>query len=178
MTWFRQGLVEAAGCQPLGTVRLGVAVRAGARRPAIATKADVRATLLAASAIGLADPASGATTGIYFAKLIGDMGLAERLGPHIKLFPDGTAAVTAVARGEVDVALGQISEIRPVVGADLVGPLPDVLQLRTIYAVGVATHAVRPEAARATIAFLRSPTVAPAFAAAGFDPPEDRPTQP
>ena len=174
----RQGLVAAEGRGALGTVRLGLAVKAGAPRPAIATEADIRAALLAAPAIGLADPASGATTGIFFAKRLGDMGLAERLRPVIRLFPDGTAAVEAVARGEVAVAMGQISEIRPVAGADLVGPLPDALQLRTVYAAGVTVHAARAEAARTAIAFLRSPEMAPAFAAAGFDPPEDGAARP
>ena len=167
----RQKLVEAGGRAPLGTVRLGLAVKAGAARPGIATEADVRATLLAAPTIGLADPAAGATTGIYFAKLLAKMGLAETLKPRIRLFPDGTAAMEALARGEVAVAMGQISEIRPVGGTDLVGPLPDALQLETVYAAGVATHAARPAAARAVIAFLRSARIAPAFLAAGFDPP-------
>ncbi len=166
----RQGLV-AAGPLPLGTVRLGLAVKTGTPRPAIATEADVEAALLAAPAIGLADPASGATTGIFFAGLLRKLGLADTLKPRIRLFPDGTAAVEALARGEVALAMGQISEIKPVAGADLVGPLPDALQLRTVYAAGVAAHAARPEAARAVMAFLRSPGVAPAFAAAGFDPP-------
>ena len=106
------------------------------------------------------------------------MGLTETLRTKIRLFPDGTAAVEAVARGEVSIALGQISEIRPVAGADLVGPLPDAVQLRTVYAAGVASHAARPDAARAVLAFLRSPSVAPAFAAAGFDPPSDGPPRP
>ena len=174
----RQGLVEAGGRRPLGTVRLGLAVRAGASRPAIATEADVKEALLGATLIGLADPASGATTGIFFAKLLGDMGLAERLRPRVRLFPDGTAAVEALARGEVTVAMGQISEIRSVAGAELVGPLPDALQLRTVYAAGVATHAARPEAARAVIAFLRSAQMAPVFSSAGFDPPESGAARP
>lgn len=174
----QQGLIEAEGRRALGLVRLGLAVRVGAPRPAIATEADIRAALLAAPVIGLADPASGATTGMFFARLLGDMGLAERLRPHIRLFPDGAAAVEALARGEVAVAMGQISEIRPVAGVDLVGPLPDALQLRTVYAAAVAAHAARPEAARRAIAFLRSPEMTPAFAAAGFDPPDDGAAQP
>ncbi len=166
-----RGLVAPEGREPLGTVRLGAAVRAGAPRPAIATEADVRAALLAAPSVGLADPASGATTGVFFAKLLRDMGLAEPLKGRLRLYPDGTAAMEALARGEVALAAGQISEIRPVAGAELVGPLPEALQLRTVYAAGVSTRAARPEAARAAIAFLRSARVAPAFLAAGFDPP-------
>ena len=166
----RQGLVEADGRASLGTVRLGLAVKAGTSRPAIATEADVRATLLAAPGIGLADPASGATTGIFLAKLLGRMGLADTLRPRIRLFSDGTAAMEALARGEVTLAMGQISEIRPVSGTDLVGPLPDTLQLETVYAAGVSTHAARPAAAHAVITFLRSAKMTSAFVAAGFEP--------
>ena len=65
--------------------------------------------------------------------------------------------------------MGQISEIRPVVGAVLVGPL----QFRTVCTAAVAVHAARPEAAHGTITYLRSPEMASAFATAGFDPPAD-----
>ena len=167
----QKGLVAAQGREPLGTVRLGIAVKAGAPRPAIATEADVRAALLSAPSIGLADPASGATTGVFFAKLLRDMGLADELKGRLHLYPDGTAAMEALARGEIALAAGQVSEIKPVDGTDLVGPLPDPLQLRTVYAAGVSTHAARPDAARTAIVFLRSARMAPAFVAAGFDPP-------
>lgn len=167
----QQGLVAQQGRTGLGVVRLGVAVRSGTTKPAIATEADIRATLLAAPSIGLADPASGATTGLYFAKLLKQMGLDETLKPRIRLFPDGTAAMEALARGEIAIAAGQISEIKPVAGTDLVGPLPDALQLLTTYSAGVVARSQKPDAARAMIAFLTSTRMAPAFAAAGFDPP-------
>ena len=166
-----QGVVAGEGRTNLGSVRLGVAVKSDAARPPIATEADIRATLLAAPSIGLADPASGATTGIYLAKLLHQMGLDESLKSHTKLFPDGTAAMQALALGDVAIAIGQISEIKPVVGVDLVGPLPEALQLRTVYAAGVVTASRDPDAARRMIAFLSSARMAPAFAAAGFDPP-------
>ncbi len=175
----RQGVVVPEGRASLGSVRLGVAVKSAAARPAIANEADIRAVLLAAPSIGLADPASGATTGIYLAKLLRRMGLDETLKSRIKLFPDGTAAMEALARGEVAIAIGQTSEIKPVAGVDLVGPLPDPLQLRTVYSAGVIKRSRDPDAARTMIAFLSSAKMAPAFAAAGFDPPADagKPTE-
>ncbi len=166
-----QGFLAPDGRADLGAVRLGLAVRSGAARPAVATEADIRSTLAAAASIGLADPASGATTGVFFAKLLKQMGLDETLRPKIRLFPDGTAAMEALARGDVALAAGQISEIKPVSGVDLVGPLPDALQLRTVYAAAVTRGATSPDAARATIAFLTSAKMAPALAVAGFDPP-------
>lgn len=167
----RRGLLLPDGRASLGIVRLGLAVRRGAAWPAIVTEADFRAALLAAPLIGLADPASGATTGIYLAKLLKRMGLEETLRPRTRLYPDGAAAMQALARDEVAVAAGQISEIKPVSGVDLVGLLPEVLQLRTIYAVSVARRSHDAAAARAMIGFLTSPQMTPAFVAAGFDPP-------
>ncbi len=169
----QQGLVTPEGRASLGVVRLGIAVRSGGAKPAIATEADIRTALTAAPSIGLADPASGATTGIYFAKLLKQMGLDETLKARIKLFSDGTAAMEALARGEVAIAAGQISEIKPVQGVDLVGPLPDTLQLRTTYAAGIVKLSHDADAARAMIGFLTSAKMAPAFAAAGFDPPAE-----
>ena len=167
----QHGMVAGDSRVNLGVMRLGIAVRGGDARPAIATEADIRAALLAAPSIGLADHASGATTGIYFARLLKQLHLDEILKPRIKLFADGTAAMEALARGEVAIAAGQISEIKPVSGVDLVGPLPDTLQLRTVYAAAIVTRSHAPQAARAMITFLTSPKMARVFAAAGFDPP-------
>jgi molybdate transport system substrate-binding protein len=169
----QRGLVVRDSMRALGTVRLGVAVPARAVHPAIATEAQVRATLLAAPSIGLADPATGATTGVYLAALLTRMGLADTLRPKIHLYPDGTEAMRALARGDVALAVGQISEIKPVPGVDLVGPLAAPLQLCTVYAAGEATHAASPQQAAALLALLVSPSLAPAFAAAGLDPPSD-----
>ncbi len=166
-----RGLVAPDGRADLGAVRLGVAVRHGAARPAIGTDADVRSTLAAAASLGLADPASGATTGVFFAKLLKQMGLAETLKSKIRLFPDGTAAMEALARGEIALAAGQISEIKSVGGVDLLGPLPDALQLRTVYAAAITKDAASPGAARAIIEFLTSAKMTPALATAGIDPP-------
>ena len=166
-----QGLLAPDGRADLGAVRLGLAVRSGAARPAVATEADIRSTLTAAASIGLADQASGATTGVFFAKLLKQMGLDETLRPRIRLFPDGTAAMEALARGAGARAAGQIRESKPVTGVDLVGPLPDALQLRTVYAAAVTRSATSPDAARAVITFLTSAKMAPALAAAGFDAP-------
>jgi molybdate transport system substrate-binding protein len=63
----------------------------------------------------------------------------------------------------------QISEIVPVKGVTLVGPLPKELQKLTVYSAGVAAKSPAAEQARAFIAFLARPTFRPAFAAAGLD---------
>jgi molybdate transport system substrate-binding protein len=166
-----RGFLAAGSRVDLGVTSLGVAVKSGAPRPVIDTAAALRQAFLDAPSIGLADPATGATTGVYFAKLLKDQNLAEAIAGRLTLFPDGARAMEALAAGKIALSAGQISEILPVAGVDLVGPLPDAVQLRTTYSAGVSTRAASPEAARALIRLLSGPDLAGAFKANGFDKP-------
>jgi molybdate transport system substrate-binding protein len=167
----KDNLVIAGSKSDLGLVRLGAAVRAGAPKPNIASAESFKEAVLAAASFAFADPKSGATSGIYLDKLMAQLGIADRVRPKLKLYPDGTNAMEAVARGEVDLAAGQISEALPVKGVVLVGALPDALQLKTIYAGGLATKSAAPPEAKALLAFLTSPAVASLFQQAGFEKP-------
>jgi len=163
-------LIEGKG-GPLGATKLGVAVKQGGSKPSLATPNDFKAALVAASSIGLADPSTGATTGIYFAKLLGDLGIAGIVRPKIKLYPDGNGAMVALAKGEVAIAAGQVSEIMPVPGVDLVGMLPEPIQLTTVYAVGLSAQSANPEAAIQLLVAMSSPETKAALKASGFDVP-------
>lgn len=167
----RRGLVSGGTEVQLALVRIGAAVRSGTPHPAIATVDEFKATVLAAPSIGMADPASGATSGIFLAKMLEQLGVIEQVRPKLKLYPEGQTAMEAGARGEVALGLGQISEITPVAGMDMLGPIPDALQLRTIYAAGLAKQSHAPEAALRLLAFLRGPEAAAAMAAQGFEAP-------
>ena len=85
-----------------------------------------------------------------------------------KLVPGGYPA-ELVAKGEVELVVHQISEIIPVKGVTLVGPLPKDLQKLTVYSAGLAARSATPQAARAFIAFVTRPAFKPKFAEAGFD---------
>ena len=82
---------------------------------------------------------------------------------------DYAEAEAVVARGEAEICVHQISEILPVKGVTLVGPLPRELQKVTIYSGGLAAKAAQPEAARAFLAFLTRPAFKSKLAAAGLD---------
>ena len=84
------------------------------------------------------------------------------------LVPGGYPA-ELVAKGEVAMVVHQISEIVPVKGVTLVGPLPKDVQKVTVYSAGIATKATAPDVARAFVTFLTAPSVKPKFAAAGLD---------
>jgi molybdate transport system substrate-binding protein len=167
----KSGLVVAGGRVDLGLVRLGAAVKAGAKRPAIATTQEFKQALLDASSLAITDPALGGISGVYLTKLMQQFGIADAIKGKLKLYPDGTKSTEAAARGEVALALGLISEIKPVPGVDLVGALPEEVQLKIVYTAGLASKSSAPDAAKALIAFLASGEMTPVYAANGFDRP-------
>ncbi len=164
----RQRLASAEPRADLARTGMGVGVREGAPKPDIGTSDTFKATLLRAKSIVYVDPAQGATSGIHFASVLDRLGIAEAVKGKTQLVPGGYPA-EKVATGEAEVVVHQISEIVPVKGVVLVGPLPPDLQKITVYSAGLAARSAKPEAARAFIAFLARPAFKPKFAAAGLD---------
>lgn len=162
------GLLDGMTLRELGRMLIGVAVRAGAPRPDIATEAALRAAILAAPVIAHSDPATGATAGTHAARLIERLGLAETMRLRTLVFPGGGAAVQAVADGRAALAISQISEIIAVPGAVLAGPLPEALQLVTPYVGALATRAADRDGALSFLTYLTGPEGRARFHAAGF----------
>src|SRR5258707_15037890 len=109
-------------------------------------------------------------TGIYLKALLQRLGIADALKDKVKLLPPEHPAANAVANGEAEIGMTQISEILPYTGAELVGPFPKEIQLTTSFAAAVGANARQPEAANALIKFLTAPSAAPVFKAKGLDP--------
>ena len=164
----KQGGVVAGTRADIARTGMGLGVREGAARPDISTSEALKRSLLAAKSIVYVDPAQGATSGVYFAKLLQTWGIADAMKPKTTLVPGGYPA-ELVAKGDVEMVVHQISEIVPVKGVALVGPLPKDVQLVTTYSAGIATKSTAPEAARAFVAYLTASSVRPKFAAAGLD---------
>ena len=163
-----QGLVAAGSRVDIARVGIGVAVREGAPRPDIGSPEALKQTLLAAKSLVYVDPARGATSGVHFAGVLQRLGIADQVKAKTILIPTGFAA-EVVAKGEAEICVHQISEILPVKGVTLVGPLTRDLQKVTIYSGGLAAKAAQPEAARAFLAFLTRPAFKSKLAAAGLD---------
>jgi len=161
-------LVVADTRVDLARTAIGVAVREGAPLPDISTTEAFKRTLLAAKSIVYTDPARGATSGIHFAGVLQRLGIADAVKDKTVLWPGGYAA-EAIVKGQAELCVHQISEILPVKGVTLVGPLPRELQKITTYSAAVATGAATPETARAFIAFVTRPTFKPKFVVAGLD---------
>ena len=164
----KEGGIVAGSRVDIARTGMGVGVRDGAPKPDIATAEAFKQALLAAKSIAYVDPAQGATSGIYLASLLQKFGIADAMKPKTTLVPGGYPA-ELVAEGKVEMVVHQISEIVPVKGVTLVGPLPRDVQRVTTYAAGIPTKATTPDVARAFVAFMTSPAMKAKFAAAGLD---------
>ena len=164
----RQGRLVPHSRVALARSGMGVAVGAGAAKPDISTVEAFRRTLLDAKSIVCTDPAGGGASGVHFQKLIEQLGIADEVRSKAKL-NSGSYNAEFVARGEAEIAIQQISEIVPVKGAELVGPLPGELQLTTVFAAAIGTNADQPASARELVAFLTSPDARRVIAANGME---------
>lgn len=144
---------------------IGVGVRQGAPRPDISTPDAFKRALLAAKTIGHSEGASGQ----YIAgTLFKQMGIADQVASRIVIVHGKELVGNAIARGDVELGLQQVSELMVVPGVDYVGPLPESLQQNSVISAIVASKPVQAEAARAFVRFLATPDAARTFAASGL----------
>ena len=161
-----QGTVAADSRADLARSGIGVVVRSGAPRPDIGSADALRRALLGARSIAYSDSASG----VYIEReMLPRLGIAGQVAGRARMIPAEPVGAV-VARGEAEIGFQQISELRPIPGIDLVGPLPPGLQRVTVFSAGVLARSREPEAARALIRFLASPAAAPAIVDSGMEP--------
>ena len=146
---------------------MGVAVKKGAPKPDISTTEAFKRALLNAKSIAFVEQGA---SGIYLKALFERLGIADQLKPKLKPLPASNPAAHAVANGEAEIGMTQISEILPYAGAELVGPLPADIGLTTVFTAGVGTGAKDAAAGQALIKFLTAPAAAPVFKAKGLEP--------
>jgi len=147
----------------------GISAQKGAAKPAIGTGDQVKASLLAAKTIAYVDPASGGITGVFFLSQADKLGVGQEVRAKAVLKPNGKAVATAVANGEAQYGVTLISEMLPNPGVT-VWPLPDDLQMTTIYAAAIASNAENAMDARAMLADLRGEKGRQANIKAGLKP--------
>ena len=165
----KEGKFAAGSRANLARVGVGVVVKDGTPKPDIGSVAAFKQALLAAKSVAYIDPAAGGSSGIYVAGLLDKLGIAAEVKPKAKLIPGGAVA-EHVAKGEAELGIHQISEILPVKGVTLVGPLPAEIQNYTVYAAGVGAHAKESDAAKALIKALSGPAAAEVLKSKGMEP--------
>lgn len=162
-----QGHVEADSVRDLGQVVTGIAVRSGARKPAVSTASELRDLLASASALYVPHT-TRSTAGKHVAAVLKALGLD--LSGRLREFSNGQSAMAAMAEDAIQGAVGctQITEILNTEGVDYAGDLPGVHGLVTTYTAAISTAAAQPQAAAALISLLSDPSAQETREAAGF----------
>jgi molybdate transport system substrate-binding protein len=164
-----KGKVASGSIANVASSSAAVAVRAGAPVPDISTSDALKRALLASKSIAYSDPAKGGASGVHFARVLEKLDIVDQMKPKTILVP-GAQAAEVVAKGEAELGVGMASEIVPVAGAQLVGPLPGDLKMVIVFAAGVGPTSKDPTAANALIQFITGPTGAAVRKSKGMDP--------
>src|SRR6201996_6375797 len=145
---------------------IGVAVKAGAPKPDISSADAVKKALLAAKTIAYSDSASG---DYISTEMFKKLGIEDEMKDKARKIP-ATPVGEIVAKGDAELGFQQISELKPVAGIDIVGPLPADLQQITIFSAGIATGSKEPDGGKAVIKFMASPTARDEIVKSGMEP--------
>jgi len=146
-----QGKAVAGSRVDLARSRIGVAVRKGAKQPDIASPEALKRALIAASSV--AHSKTG-LSGLYFPTVLARLGIADAIQSKIVIPDSGTPVGEVVAKGDAEIGIQQISELLPVAGIEIVGPLPEPLQKITTFSGGVLRVAKEPSLAEALLKFV------------------------
>jgi molybdate transport system substrate-binding protein len=165
----KAGTFRPASLRNLARVGIGVVVRAGNPAPDISTADAVRKTVLAARSIAHPDPQGGGIAGAQVNRMFERLGIAEAVRPRVTLAYAFEGGVERVAKGEAEIGLFNISEILPVKGVTLVGPLPPELQSYIVFAGAVHAGSTAPAVAAAYLEMLASVDARAAWKEAGFE---------
>ncbi len=166
----KDGKVAPGSTVTFASSGIAVSVKAGAPKPDISTPEAFKKTLLAAKTVAYSDPAAGGASGVYFAKLLERMGIAEAMKAKTRHPPPGGNSANLLVTGEAELAVQQKPEVMSVAGTEVVGLLPSELNHVTRYSAGIGSGSAEAKAGKALIAFLRSPEAAATFKAKGLDP--------
>lgn len=163
----RQGKVKAGSRVDLARSNIGIAVRKGAPKPDIATADAFRRALLTAKGVSYSKTG---ISGVYFPTVLERLGIAAQMASKIVIPEPGILVGTLVADGRADIGVQQISELMPVPGIEVVGPLPDELQKTTTFSAGLFTGAQEAAAAQSLVTALTASAARPVYTAKGMEP--------
>jgi molybdate transport system substrate-binding protein len=162
----KEGRLVAASRVDFARSGSAVAVRAGAPKPGIDTPERFRQALIAARSVSYSRGASG----LQFVEAIAALGIADVVKQKSVLPEPGELVGAVVARGAAEIGIQQLSELLPVTGIDIVGPLPAQLQKPIVYGTSALANGKAGQAANAFAVFLTSATAKPVLKKHGLDP--------
>jgi molybdate transport system substrate-binding protein len=162
----KDGTVAAGSRRVIARCGIGIAVRAGAKKPDIGSVDALKRALLAAGSVAWTQEGA---SGIYFSKLVERLGIAAEMQAKAVRQPGGLIG-ELVAAGKAELAVQQLPELMAVAGIELAGPLPDAVQQITISSAAIFTGSKEPQGAEQFLGFLQTPASAAVFEARGHDP--------
>jgi molybdate transport system substrate-binding protein len=160
------GKIDAATRKIVARSGLGVAMRAGAKKPDISTTEAFKQAMLKAKSIAYV---TVGVSGRHFITMCERLGIADEVKAKGKTKPSGNVA-ELVSAGEAELAIQQVSELLSTPGVELVGPLPPELQLTTIFTAALAGESSAPDAAKSFMDFLATPEAIAIIKAKGMEP--------
>lgn len=162
------GKVVGASRVDFATTGVGVGIKEGLPKPDISTVDAIKKLVADAPSIALPDPKAGGTSAVYIEGMFKKLGVADVVNAKAKLKAGGYAADLVVS-GDAVIVFHQMSEIKPVKGVTLIGPLPAEIQLVTTYSAALSTGLVS-DAAKAFMTAVAGPAGREATEKAGMDP--------
>jgi len=165
----KAGTLKSGSRVDLARVGIGVVVREGAPQPDISTVDAVRKMLLAAKSIVHTNPDGSGFAGKAVARMIEQMGIAEAVKPKLTIMQAIDGGVDLVAKGKAEVGMFNISEILPVQGVALVGPLPASVQNYIVFAAALHVGSRSPGLAQTFIKLATDPASRAQWNAGGLE---------
>lgn len=163
------GPIEKGASVEVSRTGLAAAVKAGGLLPDVSTLERFRDVLLNIRSLSYTDPQTGAASGIAFANILEQMGIADQVKDKTILVAGGPVG-EAVAEGRVELGIQQMTELLPVNSISMLGSLPAEYQRMTVYQAGAPRKTIKPQSAAKFVNFVTSPKTRQAFADAGFGP--------
>jgi len=160
-----RGLVVAGSRIDLARSTIAMAVRTGAPKPDISTVDALTRALLAARTVGYSSSASGT---YLVTELFPRLGVSDALKNRLRVSEGAVGAL--VASGDAEIGFQQLSELLPISGIEVVGPLPAEVQRVTTFSAGIVRGSKHPELARELLDFYRLPSASATIKSTGLEP--------
>ncbi|MPZ38119.1 MAG: ABC transporter substrate-binding protein [Rhizobiales bacterium] len=169
MSFEKSGALRPGSMVDIARVGIGVVVREGAPVPDVSTVDALRKTLLNAKSIAHPNPKDGGFAGAHIDRMFERLGIADAVRPKVTLGYAFTGGVANIAKGVAELGLFNISEIVPIKGVTLAGPLPAELQNYIVFSGALHARGASPEPAAAYLRLLLEPRAQEVWKAGGLE---------
>jgi molybdate transport system substrate-binding protein len=158
--------LDGASKTMVAKTRIGAGVRQNTASPDVGTAEGVKKALLGASSITYA---SDGASRPFIEKMVERLGITAQMAAKTHTEQGSPRATARVVNGQSDIVLTLVSEIVPVAGLKLAGPLPQEFQGEVTFAAGVGAASSQAALARKVLACLVAPGAGSSYSSVGLD---------